>query len=90
MSPESTISHTPSEIHFHSGPEAPTKPGVYWFRSETAARAMLVEVHLMDSELTVWWPPREDQPVAKLKGHWRGPVAPYLGQVADSHSMMEN
>jgi len=63
---------------FHSGPESLTKPGVYWFHSETASRAMLVEVHMTDGKLTVWWR-NEDQPITTLKGHWRGPIPPSSG-----------
>lgn len=33
----------------------------------------MVEVRLTNGELTVWWLTRQDEPVAKLKGHWRGP-----------------
>ena len=51
----------------------PTQPGVYWFQPETTSRAMLVEVRMTNGTLTVWWP-NEDQPVAKLKGHWPGPI----------------
>jgi len=71
MSPTSTAD-------FHSGPEAPTKPGVYWFHSDTASRAILLDVRLTNNELTVRWP-NEDQPVTKLKGHWRGPIPPSSG-----------
>ena len=67
-----------SKAEFHSGPEAPTKAGVYWFHSETTSREMLVEVRVTNGELTVWWP-TEDQPVTNLKGHWRGPVPPSSG-----------
>jgi hypothetical protein len=42
-------------MDFYSGPEAPTTPGADWFHSETASRAILIEVRLMDGELTVWW-----------------------------------
>jgi hypothetical protein len=24
-----------------------------------------------------WWPPAPDEPVARLEGHWRGPVQPF-------------
>jgi hypothetical protein len=32
----------------------------------------MVDVRVTDGELTVWWP-TDDQPVANLNGHWRGP-----------------
>jgi hypothetical protein len=63
----------------------PTKPGIYWFRSETGTREMLVEVRVTNGELTALWP-TVDQPVTKLKGYWRGPVPPHLDQVACSQS----
>ena len=75
-----------STADVHNGPEAPTKPGVYWFHSETTSRAILVEVRLTNGELTVWWP-NEDQPVTALKGHWRGPIPPSPGP--GSHLIVE-
>jgi len=33
---------------------------------------------MTDGELTVWWP-NIDQPVAKLKASWRGPIPPSIG-----------
>jgi hypothetical protein len=56
----------------------PTRPGVYWYQPETMLRALMVEVRLTDGQLTVWWP-NQDQPVAKLKGTWRGPIPPSSG-----------
>jgi len=56
----------------------PTRPGVYWFQSETTSRAMLVEVRVTNGELTVLWP-NEDQPIANLKGRWKGPIPPSSG-----------
>ena len=41
-----------SEADLRSGTESPTKPGVYWFQSETMARALLVEVRVTNEELT--------------------------------------
>jgi hypothetical protein len=67
-----------SEADLRSGTESPTKPGVYWFQSETMARALLVEVRVMNEELTVWWP-TQDKPVAHLNGCWRGPIPPSSG-----------
>ena len=37
-----------------------------------------MQVRLTNGELTVWWP-NQDTSVAKLKGHWRGPIAPSTG-----------
>ena len=37
-----------------------------------------MQVRLTNGELTVWWP-NQDTPVAKLKGHWRGPIPPSTG-----------
>jgi hypothetical protein len=68
----------PSQAEFHNGPEPPTKPGVYWFQRETASRAIMMEVRLINGQLTLWWP-NEDQPVTTLKGHWRGPIPPSTG-----------
>lgn len=61
-----------------SGTEAPTKPGIYWFQSRTMARALMVEVRMMNGELTVWWL-TEDKPVARLTGCWHGPILPSSG-----------
>ena len=61
-----------------SGTEPPTKPGVYWFQSRTMARALMVEVRVMNGELTVWWL-TEDKPVAHLNGCWHGPIPPSTG-----------
>jgi len=67
-----------SEADLRSGTESPTKPGVYWFQSETMARALMVEVRVMNGELTVWWP-NQDKPVAHLNGCWHGPISPSSG-----------
>ena len=56
----------------------PTHPGWYWFQPETVSRALMVEERMTNGTLTVWWP-NEDRPVAKLKGHWRGPIPPSSG-----------
>ena len=64
-----------SEADLRTGTESPTKPGIYWFQSKTMARALKVEVHVMNGELTVRWP-TQDKPVAQLNGCWRGPIAP--------------
>jgi hypothetical protein len=67
-----------SEADLGRGTASPTKPGVYWFQSETMARALLVEVRAMNGELTVWWP-NQDTPVADLTGCWHGPISPSAG-----------
>ena len=54
---------------FHSGSESPTKPGVYWFHSETASRAMLVEVRMTNGNLTMWCPIEEQCPRSALAPH---------------------
>ena len=59
--------------------ESPTQPGVYWFQSESMFWAIMVEVRLTNGELMVWWPPKQDEPVANLKGHWRGPLRSSTG-----------
>jgi hypothetical protein len=58
--------------------EPPTEPGTYWFKREPAFRAIMVDVRVTDGVLTVWWPDI-DQPVAKLKAQWRGPIPPSSG-----------
>lgn len=59
--------------------ESPTTPGVYWIQSETMPRAVMVDVRMTNGELMVCWLTRQDEPVAKLKGHWRGPIPPSFG-----------
>ena len=58
--------------------ESPTKPGGYWFQPETIPRLLMVKVRVANGELTVWWP-NQNEPVANLKGHWRGPIPPSSG-----------
>jgi hypothetical protein len=58
--------------------EPPTQPGAYWFQPETLPRALMGDVHARDGQLMVWWP-NKAQPVAKLKGRWRGPIPPSTG-----------
>src|SRR3982750_2643296 len=53
----------------------PTEAGTYWFRRAPPSRDMMVQVREANGELTVWWPDK-DQPVARLKGYWRGPIPP--------------
>ena len=77
MSPTSKISQSSlPEANLRGTIESPTKPGVYWFQSETMSRAMMVEVRVTNGQLTAWWP-SQDEPVAKMKGHWRGPITPF-------------
>jgi hypothetical protein len=60
--------------------EPPTQPGTYWFKREPTSRAVLMDVRETDGALTVtvqWSNP--DQPVATLKGQWRGPMPPSSG-----------
>lgn len=58
--------------------DPPTQPGTYWLKREPSFRAIMVDVRETNGELTVWWP-NIDQPVAKLKAHWRGPIPPSSG-----------
>ena len=57
---------------------APTQPGWYWWKRDGEARESMVQLCLTNGELTLWWP-NQDTPVAKLKGHWRGPIPPSTG-----------
>jgi hypothetical protein len=75
-----------SEGNLRGTTESPTTPGTYWFQSETMPRAMMVEVRVTNGQLTACWP-NLDVPVAKLNGHWRGPILSFSGpgdQVEDS------
>jgi hypothetical protein len=78
MSSESKVNQS-SEANLRGTTESPTTPGVYWFQSESMFWAVMVEVRMTNGELMVWWPPKQDEPVAKLKGHWRGPISPSSG-----------
>ena len=77
-----------SEADLRGGPDSPTKPGVYWFHSETTSRALMVDVRVTNGELTVWWP-NQDQPVTKLKGQWAAPSHHHLDRIAGSISIVE-
>jgi hypothetical protein len=68
-----------SEGNFRGTTESPTTPGAYWYRRDAMSSAIMVELRLTNGELMVWWPPKQDEPVANLKGHWRGPIAPSMG-----------
>ena len=61
----------------HDSASPPTRPGTYWFQRHPMSRAIMVEVRRTNGQLTVWWPPAPDEPVAKLEGHWRAPVQPF-------------
>ncbi len=39
----------------------------------------MVEVRVTNGELMVQWLTRPDEPVANLKGRWRGPIPPSMG-----------
>lgn len=60
--------------------EPPTQPGTCWFNGEPTSRAVLMDVRETDGALTVklQWS-ESDQPVATLKGQWRGPMPPSTG-----------
>ena len=58
--------------------EPPKQPGTYRFKREPTSREMMVQVRETNGELIVWWPDK-DQPVAKLRAHWRGPIPPSTG-----------
>jgi hypothetical protein len=58
--------------------KSPTKPGWYLFQDDPPLREVMLQVRETNGRLTVWWP-NFDQPVAKLKGHWRGPIPPSSG-----------
>jgi hypothetical protein len=66
----------PADIQGSTG--APTKPGWYLFQGEPPSREAMVQVNETNGKLTVWWP-NKNQPVAKLKGRWRGPIPPSTG-----------
>jgi hypothetical protein len=68
-----------SEGGLRGSPESPTTPGTYWFQSVSMFWAVMVEVRMTNGELLVWWPPKQDEPVANLKGRWRVLIAPSMG-----------
>jgi hypothetical protein len=59
-----------SQAILRHGAESPAKPGVHWFKSETMAKALKVEVREINGELTIWWP-TYDKPIIHLKGRWQ-------------------
>ena len=61
---------------FERLPGPPTNPGLYWFKGDTAWREMLVQVRLINGQLTMQRFYRDHIPVAAAKGHWRGPLRP--------------
>jgi hypothetical protein len=77
MSQASRINHSSTpEADLQDSPNSPTTPGVYWYQSESMFWAVKVEIRMTNGELMVWWLTRQDEPAAKLKGHWRGPIPP--------------
>jgi len=56
-----------------------TPPGWYWWSDDRASRGILVEVRLIDGQLTLPRFYRDDMPVADAKGYWRGPLKPFTG-----------
>jgi hypothetical protein len=67
------------EADLQGGPESPTQPGTYWYQRDAMSSAIMVELRVTNGELMVWWLTRPDEPVAKLKGWWRGPITPSTG-----------
>jgi len=43
------------------------------------SRAVMVDVRVTNGKPMVCWLTRPDESVAKLKGHWRGPILPSTG-----------
>jgi hypothetical protein len=76
--PSKSNSASFSEEDIRSGTESPTKPGIYWFQSESMAKALMVEVRMMNGELTECRP-TQDTPVTNLTGCWHGPIPPSSG-----------
>jgi len=80
MSPTSkTNPSSLSEADLPGTTDSPTTSGTYWFQGDAMSRAIMVDVRLTNGELTVWWLTRSDEPVANLKGRWRGPIPPSTG-----------
>ena len=67
-----------AELALNWTTEPPMQPGSYWFKREPTSREMMVQVRETKGELPFWWP-NQDQPVAKLRAHWRGPIPPSTG-----------
>ena len=67
-----------AELALNWTTEPPKQPGSYWFKRKPTSREMMVQVRETNGELPVWWP-NQDQPVAKLRAHWRGPIPPSTG-----------
>ena len=68
----------PSQATVQHATTSPTRPGWYWWKRDGESWEIMVLVRFTNGELTVWWPNR-NVPVAKLKGHWRGPIPPSTG-----------
>jgi len=60
-------------------PRPPTQPGWYWWSDHRASRGILMEVRLIDGQLTLHRFYQDDVPVADAKGYWRGPLKPSTG-----------
>lgn len=56
--------------------EPPTTPGVYWVQGDGMSWEVMIDVRMTNGGLMVWWLTPEEDPVAQLNGHWRGPIAP--------------
>lgn len=54
----------------------PKQPGFYWFMPDGGTREVMVEVSLVDGELSAYWLNRHI-PLPNLHGTWRGPVQPF-------------
>ena len=59
-------------------PGPPTQPGWYWFKGDPAMREVMVEVRLVDVQLTLNTFFRDDVPVSDAKRYWRSPLRPIL------------
>jgi hypothetical protein len=69
-----TSDHPTASFPQHDSASPPTRPGVYWFQRYPKSMAIMVEILVTNGQIMVWWPPGPDELIAKLKGHWRGPV----------------
>ena len=64
------------QSHLQEDSTPPRQPGAYWFHIEAAPWELLVVVYSKNGELVVCWLNR-DEPVANMKGSWRGPIQPF-------------
>lgn len=65
-----------SQLHLPRHVAPPTQSGLYWFQGEMMHWEMMVHVRLTNGQLMVWWL-NQDEPVANMKGAWRGPLLPF-------------